>query len=576
MSTRRTFIGLTGMAVLGGLSSQRFLFANEAAKDGGAGITFFGAAGRVSGSMALVALPGDKVIVDCGSFYDEGGDAAALNLEMPVEALDASFLLLTHAHADHVGRTSLLIKRGFKGLIAATDPTLNLLKVMLIMGARYSENPDRNWTWSNRRNAPVGKIEGFILHWHWECEWSAKIKESNRQKATGTWSKLKKLIRLDKAEASPCKACAALEVKPIMSRCKPLSVGEPFCIGTHTTVTAINTGHLPGSVSFHLESKFPDGKKHSILISGDIGPKEPLLQEGFGETPAADAIVVECTYGAFRPKGTRDADLAIFRRSLISHLKRGAVVWVPCFALDRTAKVLMQIEVALQEAGKELPRLPEVYVPSPSAIAFHDLYRKGGEGWGLRKGYLDLAGRTRKGDPSGFQDRMPDAVSIFLDALKAKEMKLRGFANPAGLAPEAMSSLKGNIVLTTSGMISEAFSEELFKPLARMESTAIFLVGYQDPKSTGGKLKEGVKDGKRFLEIDGEEVEVRAAVESFSGFSGHAHAIDIDEWLRGQSRDSKLFLVHGELQRLHDRSTELLKQGWRNVSIPRHRQHFTL
>lgn len=576
MSTRRTFIRLTGMAALSGLSSKGFLFADKAAKDGAAGITFFGAAGRVSGSMALVALPGDKAIIDCGSFYDEGGDASALNVEMPVEALDASILLLTHAHADHVSRILLLIERGFKGMIAATEPTLSLLKVMLIMSARYSGSPLRTWTWSNRKTAPVGRIEVFKLHWHPKCRWSALIKKSNLRNATGPWAELKKHTRLDKAEASPCEVCAAHEVELIISRCKSVSVGKPFSIGTHTTVTATQAGHLPGSVSFHLESTFQDGRKRSMLFSGDLGPKDPLLQHGFGKPPAADAIVIECTYGTKPLEVTRDAALAFFRSRLISHLKRGSAVWIPSFALDRTEKVLMQIEVALREAGSKLPRLPEVYVPSPSANTFHDLYHKGGEGWDLRKGYLNLEGRTRRGGPTGYHDRMPDAVNSYLGAIKAKEMDLPDFANPAILAPAAMSSLAGNIVLTTSGMISESFSEALFKPLVSMETTAIFLVGYQDPQSTGGKLKATKKDGKTFLEIDGKQIEVKAAVEDFSGFSGHAYAVEIDEWLHGQSIDSRLFLVHGNPENLQARGTELEKKGWKNVSIPRHRQHFNL
>jgi metallo-beta-lactamase family protein len=561
---------------LGGLGSSACLHAAQAAGEAEFGVTFFGAAGRVSGSMAVVTLPSGKAIIDCGSFYDEGGESSGLNAEMPFEALDASLLLLTHAHADHVGRISLLIERGFKGMIAATEPTLNMLRVMLVMGARYSGRPDRSWTWSKRKNALAGRIEVFTLHWQPQCKWSQAISPGNRQIGKGTWAELKKRTRLDKADCSPCKVCATHEVEPIMARCKSFTVGKPFPIATHTTVNTIEAGHLPGSVSFHLESVFPGGKKRSILFSGDIGPTDPLLQQGFGKTPAADTIVVECTYGASRPQSTREADLADFRKHLINHLKRGAVVWIPCFALDRTEKVLMQIETAFREAESELLHLPEVYVPSPSANDFHDLYRNGGKSWGLRESYLDLAGRTRKDGPAGFRNRMPDEVSRLLDATKAREMGLTGFDDPASLAPAAMRSLEGSVILTTSGMISEAFSEEIFKPLARMESTAIFLVGYQDPQSTGGKLKEAVKEGRRFLEIDGEEVVVKATVEYFSGFSGHANAAEIDDWLRTQSKDSQLFLVHGEPASLRERQQDLTAQDWRKVSIPQHQQRFTL
>jgi metallo-beta-lactamase family protein len=576
MNSRRSFLRLSSLATLSGWGSTTFLHAEKMLDGVRPGVTFFGAAGRVSGSMTLVVLPPDKILVDCGAFYNEGGDAAGLNTEMPAEALGASLLLLTHAHADHVGRITLLLNRGFKGVIVATEPTLNLLQVMLEMGSRYSDDPHRQWVWSARRNAPRGKIEIFTLHWHQQCKWIQNISKANKKSKMGSWRALQQHIHLDKAEASPCKECAGLEVEPIMKRWKSIAIGKTFKIGSQTMVTATEAGHLPGSVSYHLESNLAAGKKLSILFSGDLGPRQPMLQNGFVKPPTADAIVVECTYGASRPDTTREEDLAKFRNRLITHLKRGAAVWIPCFALDRTQKILMQIEIAMREAGSQLPRIPEVYVPSPSANDFNDLYQNGGESWGIHKSYLDMKGLTRRDAPSGFHNRMPEAVTIFLDALRAQEMKLSGFPDSASIADGAMNSLLGNIILTTSGMISEAFSEELFKPLARMESTAIFLVGYQDPESTGGKLKAAERDRKRFFEIDGVEVEIKAAVEIFSGFSGHANAPDIDAWLNDQNRDTKLFLVHGAPESLRERRENLTSIGWKNVSIPSHHQHFTL
>lgn len=283
MNTRRSFIRLTCLAALGGLASRKLLLANEAADPSEVGIQFFGAAGRVSGSMALVSVPGDKIIIDCGSFYDEGGDATKLNAEIPAAALGASILVLTHAHADHVGRTTLLLDKGFKGTIAATEPTLLLMRVMLIMGARYSSSPSRVWTWSGRRKAPAGQIEVFTLHWHPKCQWRNSISTKNNRSATGSWADLKKRAHRDKAEASPCKTCGALEAEPTMKRCRRIVVGNPFSVGTHTTVTAFNAGHIPGSVSLHLECSLPRGRKRSVLFSGDIGPKQPLLQHGFDQ-----------------------------------------------------------------------------------------------------------------------------------------------------------------------------------------------------------------------------------------------------------------------------------------------------
>jgi metallo-beta-lactamase family protein len=577
MKSRRSFIGLSTSAAVGAIGGAGSLNAQQAEGNSQLAISFFGAAGRVSGSMFLVSLSDEKLLIDCGSFYDEGGSGADLNAEIPREVLDARMLLLTHAHTDHVGRLALLIQRGFKGTIAGTDPTLNLLKVMLVMGARYSSDPLRQWVWSSRQKAIPGRIDVHRLHWHPKCQWAKEIHSDNQRTARGSWASLDEMIQKDhKAEASPCKVCAELEIDPVMNRCKSFVVGKPFRIGEKITATAIEAGHLPGSVSFHLQAVTSKGSTRSVLFSGDLGTSAPILQQPGGKPPTADAIVVECTYGTSRPSTNRTEGLENFRRSLIAHLKRGSVVWIPCFALDRTEKILMQIELALRASAGELGRVPEVFVPSPSANDFHDLYRKGAESWGLRQEYLALDGRARKGGPRGFKSHLPDEVQRFLDALKASEMELAGFPEPSTLQAEALRSLQGNIVLTTSGMISEAFSRELFVPLARTDMSAIFLVGYQDPKSTGGMLQTAAKEGRRFVEIDGDKIEVSASIEEFHEFTGHANAAEIDSWLDHQKREVPIFLVHGEPAKLQDRKSDLLGLGWKSVSIPTHQQKIIL
>ena len=67
-------------------------------------ISFYGAAGEVTGSCTLVEAGGVRFLVDCGMF--QGGPEArtknvrALNFGFDVRGLD--FVLLTHAHPDHM------------------------------------------------------------------------------------------------------------------------------------------------------------------------------------------------------------------------------------------------------------------------------------------------------------------------------------------------------------------------------------------------------------------------------------------------------------------------------------------
>lgn len=93
-------------------------------------LTFLGAVGEVTGSAYLLEVGDSKVLVDCGMY--QGLDSDRKNAEpaaVDLSGLDA--VLLTHAHIDHSGRLPLLVKQGFKGKILATDPTIELSKVLL-------------------------------------------------------------------------------------------------------------------------------------------------------------------------------------------------------------------------------------------------------------------------------------------------------------------------------------------------------------------------------------------------------------------------------------------------------------
>lgn len=95
-----------------------------------------GAAGTVTGSCHLLTIGCARYLIDCGLFQGDP-ELEARNREVfPVEMREIEAVLLTHAHLDHVGRLPLLHKRGFRGPIYCTPPTLNLAQTMLLDSAR--------------------------------------------------------------------------------------------------------------------------------------------------------------------------------------------------------------------------------------------------------------------------------------------------------------------------------------------------------------------------------------------------------------------------------------------------------
>ena len=87
-------------------------------------LTFIGAAHEVTGSCHLLQACGRNILIDCG--MEQGPDLYE-NQELPVNAGDIDYVLLTHAHIDHSGKLPLLAKEGFRGEIITTFATACLL-----------------------------------------------------------------------------------------------------------------------------------------------------------------------------------------------------------------------------------------------------------------------------------------------------------------------------------------------------------------------------------------------------------------------------------------------------------------
>src|SRR5690606_27783849 len=94
-------------------------------------VMFLGGAGTVTGSRYLLEFDRQKTLVDCGLF--QGLKELRLRYweEFPTDPSTIDMVLLTHAHIDHSGYLPRLVKNGFNGRIICTEPTLDLVKILL-------------------------------------------------------------------------------------------------------------------------------------------------------------------------------------------------------------------------------------------------------------------------------------------------------------------------------------------------------------------------------------------------------------------------------------------------------------
>jgi len=74
----------------------------------------YGAAEVVTGSCHLFTIEGGpRILVDCGMF--QGKEEERNYGPFDFDPSEVDYLLVTHAHLDHVGRIPKLVKEGFTG-----------------------------------------------------------------------------------------------------------------------------------------------------------------------------------------------------------------------------------------------------------------------------------------------------------------------------------------------------------------------------------------------------------------------------------------------------------------------------
>jgi len=92
-------------------------------------ITHHGAISGVTGSCHQYTQANTNYLIDCGLF--QGAEAAGPLYDFDFNPKTINALIVTHCHIDHVGRIPWLIAAGYWGPIFCTEPTAQLLPIVL-------------------------------------------------------------------------------------------------------------------------------------------------------------------------------------------------------------------------------------------------------------------------------------------------------------------------------------------------------------------------------------------------------------------------------------------------------------
>jgi metallo-beta-lactamase family protein len=130
---------------------------------------------------------------------------------------------------------------------------------------------------------------------------------------------------------------------------------------------------------------------------------------------------------------------------------------------------------------------------------------------------------------------------------------------------KALNHLTGPaVIISSSGMMTGGRIVHHLRQRLPIARSTIVLGGFMAAGTRGRQLQ----DGAPWIRMFGQDVAVRAAIESIPGLSGHADRSGLLRWLKPLERPKAVFLVHGEPQSAEALAHTLrADRGW-NVQVP--------
>lgn len=274
---------------------------------------------EVTGSCFIVVVhypDGRKTnfLVDCGLFQES--EYTHFNAEQfPFKCEDIEFTLITHNHADHMGRLPMLAKGGFEEKIYATEAT----KVLMVPAIQNS----------------------FQI-----------MMEDTKKKKEKPW--------YDEAD-----------VQNVFSNIQGCKLENVVYLNKNIKVTFFDNGHLIGSAMILVQISYPGYNDFNLLFSGDYKPHNVFKQVRALPTWVKElplTFVTESTYGYMETSQLH----CHFEDDVTKLTKEGKNLLIFVFAQQRAQEILLMLK-NMQDTGRLDKKIP-IYLDGNLSHIYTKMY----------------------------------------------------------------------------------------------------------------------------------------------------------------------------------------------------------
>lgn len=516
-------------------------------------VTFYGGVREVTGSMHLLSVNRDNILLDCGMFQGRRKESEYKNRFFPVDPRIITNMVLSHAHIDHSGRIPLLTNGNFNGRIVCTSPTADACEFLLLDSAHIQESDASYLNYKTLRN--------HLYKLHSSGKSRSRLTEREKREIVDVLKKGRHEFKLETIHNMMDKynlqRISPLYTEDQARRSLSFFDGNPYntpvTIGKGMTVTFYDAGHILGSAMCMISFR-ENGRKYNVCFTGDIGRFDrPILKNPTLNFPEEnrdiDLMIIESTYGERHHGPVEDLKKRV-KKVIIDTVERGGSVVIPAFAFGRTQDVVYVLHELYD--NNEVPRIP-VYVDTPL-------------GSKLTKVFGEHPEVYDKATHRSFLEQGKNPFSF-------KEIRYIGSVQES---MEIMKDENPHIVISSSGMCEAGRILHHLRYKIHNPKNTVLIVGYMAQHTLGRRIMEkgweyeasGRKGHPPEVKFFNKSYPLAARVEKLSGFSAHADQQEMTKFLKESNLNIKnIAIVHGEEDQSVGFADHLNKNGL-NAFVP--------